>query len=111
MLVSLNILLKVWLSEVNLNHSMTTHFLEKGFGKLLEKKTEPSPFEGNKNVEAIASSMKDNQASEALEMQWKHAANILTRFMALVYMLAITITFFAIIYNTEDQGAVFPKPH
>lgn len=88
-----------------------TWMKKKGFGKLLEKKTDPSPFEGNKNVEAIASSMKDNQASEALEMQWKHAANILTRFMALVYMLAITITFFAIIYNTEDQGAVFPKPH
>jgi hypothetical protein len=76
----------------------------------LDKKAEPiSPFEGNKNVEIIASSMKDSQASEALEMKWKHAANILTRFMSLVYMLAITITFFAVIYNKTDQGQVFPK--
>ena len=85
-------------------------FVEKGFGKLLQKKAEPmSPFEGNKNVDTIASSMKDSQTSAALEMKWKHAANILTRFMSLVYILAITITFFAVIYNKTDQGHVFPK--
>ena len=83
---------------------------KKEFGKLLQKKTETiSPFEGNKNVDSIASSMKDSETSEALEMKWKHAANILTRFMSLVYILAITITFFAVIYNKTDQGHVFPK--
>ncbi len=85
-------------------------YIEKGLGKLLQKKkTEPSPFEGNKNVDTIANSMKDSRESEALEMQWKHAANILTRFMSLVYILAITITFFAIVLNKEDYGHVFPK--
>ena len=83
--------------------------LEKGFGKLLQKKEEPSPFEGNKNVDIIANSMKDSKESEALEMQWKHAANILARFMSLVYILAITVTFFAVIYNKNDEGKVFPK--
>lgn len=82
---------------------------EKGLKKLLPRNVEPSPFEGNKNVEIIAENMKDSQASEALEMQWKHAANVLTRFMSLVYILAITITFFAVIYNKDDQGHVFPK--
>ncbi|XP_028408538.1 acetylcholine receptor subunit alpha-1-A-like [Dendronephthya gigantea] len=82
---------------------------KKGLGKLLQKNAEPSPFEGNKNVTIIADNMRDSTASEALEMQWKHAANILTRFMSLVYILAITITFFAIICSKDDQGHVFPK--
>ena len=75
----------------------------------MQKKETPSPFEGNKNVEIIASSMRDSDANEVLEMQWKHAANVLARFMTLVYILAITITFFAVILNKKDQGEVFPK--
>lgn len=75
----------------------------------MQKKAEASPFEGNKNVEAIANSMKDSQESEALEMRWKHAAKILTRFMSLVYIFAITITFFSVICSQTDEGEVFPK--
>ena len=84
---------------------------EKSFGNLLQRKKEVSPFDGNKHVEMISNSMKEDHENEEMEMQWKHASNILARFMSIIYIVAITITFFATIVVGREYADGFPNKH
>ena len=83
--------------------------LEQSMANLLRKKEEPSLFQGNKHVEFISNSMKEDEQSEDKEMQWKHAANILSRFMSIVYIFVSTVTFFGTFFSSREYETVFQR--